>query len=561
MILRPYQARALTQLNDWFTKNPTGNPIVAACVGAGKSVMIAEFCRRALTDYPGTRILQIVPSKELIEQNLAKLFAVWPDAPAGAHSAAIGRKDLGQDILYATIGSVHKKAHLLGRIDLILVDECHLVPTKEVGMYRTLIDELTRYSPAVRVIGWTGTPMRGNGVWLMEGDEPLFTHIAARVTMRELLDQQFLAPLTIGAVDSSLQVSGSGVALSGGDYVVSQLAAKLDVAELVDRACDELVKLGADRKKWLVYGVTVEHATHIHQALTKRGISAALVTGQTSKVEREYTIAAFRSGQYRALVNVAVLTTGFDVPAVDLIALMRNTKSPVLYTQIAGRGMRTVAGKSDCLWCDFTDTTALLGPVDTITGRSHRASSGGEAPYKNCPDCGHRNTPLALNCTNCGHEFPPPAPEPHKAQASSAAVLSTPPPPPEWIDVTEIEYRRHDRSGKTASVRADYYSGLTLAASEWLCFEHSGYPQQKAHQWWAAATSGMLTAPQTVSEALALIDESMTHPHRIKVATVGKFKQVINHEFDSTRNPEIRVNSDARSATTHSPEVPDVYAF
>ena len=113
MILRDYQQRAIDELWQWFRNHPQGNPIVEACVGAGKSVMIATLIRDALIQWPGTRILMVVASHELCAQNLDKLLRVWPEAPAGVHSAGLGRKDLGRDVLYATIGSVARKAHLL----------------------------------------------------------------------------------------------------------------------------------------------------------------------------------------------------------------------------------------------------------------------------------------------------------------------------------------------------------------------------------------------------------------------------------------------------------------
>lgn len=276
MHLRDYQRRTIDTLWQWFRANPEGNPIIEASVGAGKSVMIAALAREALTQWPGTRILMVVASRELCAQNLEKLMHVWPQAPAGVHSAGLGRKDLNRDILYATIGSVAKKAHLLGRVDLLLVDECQNVSPKNAGMYRQLIGELSRYNPQMRVIGWTGTAFRGDGIWLTAAEEPIFTHVAARVTMRELLDASFLAPLVSGGATQRLEAEG--VRMSGGDFVVSALAEKVDRDELVQSCADELVALAADRRRWLVYGVTVEHARHIAEALTQRGIACAVLS-------------------------------------------------------------------------------------------------------------------------------------------------------------------------------------------------------------------------------------------------------------------------------------------
>lgn len=527
--LRPYQSRVLDQLWNWFEQNHGGHPLVEACVGAGKSILIGHLCFRAITLFPGTRILMVVASRELCAQNLEKLLRIWPQAPAGVHSAGLGRKDLGRDIIFATIGSVAKKAHLLGRIDLLLVDEAHNINPAAQGMYRTLIRDLHRYNPSMRVIGWTGTAYRGDGIWLTDAEEQLFTDVAARVTMRELLDAGFLSPLRTAPVEQILQASG--VRVHGGDYVVSDLARRIDQADLVDRCADELVRLGADRKRWLIYGVTVAHAQHIAAALTERGIACRVVSAETPRAERDEAIRMFRSGLLRALVNVAVLTTGFDVPEVDLIGLMRNTRSPVLYVQIAGRGMRLAEGKADCLWLDFTDTTALLGPVDQVRGRkrSVRKDSAG-MPTKVCDSCGARAQIHVHACACCGAEFPVEEHEPHRATVSAAEILSGGP-KIERYDVTDVRYRRHEKIGSRPSMRVDYYAGLRCVASEWICVEHEGYALEKARTWWGRRSANAM--PENVFDA-TMAAGSLRKPAAITVNESGKFPEIVGVEWDES---------------------------
>lgn len=533
MILREYQATLIQTVWDWFRSNPTGHPIVSACVGSGKSVMIAHLCQQAITQWAGTRIVMVVASKELAEQNLAKLLAVWPDAPVSVHSAAMRRKEIGKDILYCTIGSIHKKAHLLGRVDLLLIDECHAVPHKEEGMYRTFISNLERYNPALRVIGWTGTPFRGNGVWLHAGENALFTGIAATAGMAQLLDMGFLSPLKSAATLTKLDASG--VKLSGGDYVVSQLAAKIDIPALVERACDEIVSLGADRKRWLVFGVTVEHAGHIAAALQLRGINCAVVSANTPLGEREQIIKLFRSGHFRALVNVAVLTTGFDVPEIDLIALLRNTKSPVLYNQIAGRGMRIAEGKENCLWLDFTDTTAELGAVDTLKG--HAPKLPGDAPIKFCPDCGNTCPAGALHCPSCNHEFPQPDRDTdrHRARVSDAAIMSG-----EIVqkinryEVTRVSYGLHQKEGRPDSLKVEYWNHWTRIASEWVCLDHGGYAKARADHWWQQRAPRE-HRPGGVAQAIEWLNDGylLKVPTAITVNETGKFPEIVSFEWST----------------------------
>lgn len=526
MDLRPYQSKTLADLWQWFETHDEGDPIVEASVGAGKSVMIAELCRRALEAWPQTRILMCVHVKELIEQNLQKLLQVWPKAPVGVYSASVGSRQLGRAITYATIGSIAKRAHQLGHVDLLLVDECHLISSSETTMYRKLIDELRRYCPALRVIGWTGTAFRGDGIWLTQ--QGLFTHVAARVTMADLLRQGYLAPLVPAATDT--QISTDGVRTSGGDYVVSALAAASDRAELVTAACAELVRLAVDRKKWLVFAVTVQHAQHIADELSRvHGIACAVVSATTPKAERAERIAGLRSGRLRCLVNVAVLTTGFDVPELDCIALLRATKSPVLYVQIAGRGMRIADGKPDCLWVDFTDTTATLGPVDAIRGRARPARRDGEArgaPTRTCDACGNPAPAAAPSCPHCGAAFPEAERVTHGVQASGAAVLAT---APQWVTVSRVGYRHWPgKDGKPDTLRVDYYSAWKLVAIEWVCLAHTGFARSKACTWWSKRSS--TPAPNDIDDALAQ-SQGLREPVRIQVQVTGKYPEIVGLDF------------------------------
>lgn len=528
MQLRPYQERCLSDLWVWFANNSDGDPIVEASVGAGKSVLIAEMCRRAIAQFPDTRILMCVHTKELVTQNVEKLVKIWPDAPVGVYSASVGSRQLGRPITYATIGSVAKRAHELGRVDLLLVDECHLIGPGDTTMYRKLIDELRRYCPAMRVIGWTGTAFRGDGIWLTQ--QGLFSHVASRITMRELLDANYLAPLVTAATETRIETAG--VKVQGGDYVINALAAATDKAELVRAACAELVRLAADRKRWLVFAVTVAHAQHLAAELRDvHGVACEVVSANTPKAEREAHIAAFKHGQLRALVNVAVLTTGFDAPALDCIALLRATKSPVLYVQIAGRGMRTAPGKADCLWLDFTDTTATLGPVDQVRGRARPAARDGEAsgaPSKTCDACGNPNPTAVPACLHCGAVFPEADRVKHQATVSSASVLAS---GPEWVSISRVAYRWHDGKGERPdTLRVDYFAGLRLAASEWVCIGHppASFPRAKACAWWTAR--GSLPVPATVDEAVHRASE-LRAPVRIALQPDGKFHRVVAYQW------------------------------
>ena len=538
--LRPYQDRALNELYDWLDRHPEGNPIVDMCVGAGKSVVIAELCRRAIEQYPQTRIVMCVASRELCQQNLEKLLMVWSDAPAGVCSAALGRKDLDSQIIFATIGSIANHAKDLGRCDMLLVDECHNINSSNKGQYRRFIGDLQRYgNPYLCVIGFTGTPFRGNGIWLHHGDDPLFHGIATSVTMTELLDSGHLSPLVIDR-DTPQMGDLSQVKVQAGDYVVSALEDVMADDTLIDQTVQDLLIRGKNRKKWLIFCVSIKHAAKVLDALKMYGIYADMITGETPNRERASIIQQFKHGNLKAMVNVACLTTGFDAPSTDLIALLRPTKSPVLYVQIAGRGMRNAEHKIDCLWLDYTPTTSELGAVNLIKGRKKAkrpSDSAGGMPQKECDNCGNPAPIKATECPDCGFKFPVSAVHSHFA-SNALPLHGVQPPTVEWFDVNDIFYTKHFSKdvNKPPTLRITYHCGLN-EFSEWKALESDGFAFRMAANWWSERWSNPdapLYVPTAIDEALAVTDY-LKIPKRLGAIKNGKYWEIKHYEFDTTQ--------------------------
>ena len=193
VMLRPYQQRAIDQLYEWFKTN-TGNPCLVLPTGAGKSHIVAALCKDAVQNWSGTRILMLTHVKELIEQNAEKMRLHWPNAPMGIYSASIGKRQLGEPITFAGIQSVVKKADLLGHIDLVIIDECHLVNHKNEGGYRTLLADLQAINPNMRVVGLTATPFRlGHG--LITDKPAIFDDLIEPASIDELIYHGYLSTL------------------------------------------------------------------------------------------------------------------------------------------------------------------------------------------------------------------------------------------------------------------------------------------------------------------------------------------------------------------------------
>lgn len=401
--LRPYQQDAIDLLYSWFGEHE-GNPCLSMPTGSGKSWVIAELCRDVLQNWADKRILMLTHVKELIEQNLEKMLTIWSDAPVGVYSAGIGRRELHQPITFAGIQSVRNRAKYIGEVDLVIVDECHTISHQAEGSYRNLIDELKTYNPNLRVIGLTATPYRmGHG---MITDEPaIFNGIIEPISVEELVAQGYLATLRSKITSSKLDTTG--VKKRGGEYIESQLQAAVDKKELNESIVDEIIPLAGERKAWLFFCAGINHALHIRDELLERGINAETVTGETPKKERERILNDFKAGKIRALTNANVLTTGFDYPDIDLIAMLRPTESPGLYVQMAGRGLRLKSHTDHCLVLDFAGVVSRHGPITNVNPPPKKGEKMGDAPVRVCDQCGEICHAALKSCPACGFRFPP----------------------------------------------------------------------------------------------------------------------------------------------------------
>lgn len=535
--VRDYQQRAIDRLYGWWVGHaPEQIPLLVLPTGSGKSIVIAELVRLLFDTWPEDhpRTVVLVPSKELAEQNADKLAKVLPaHRTVGYYSASLGQKRQDADVIVATIGSIYRDAHLLGAIRCVIVDEAHLVNPDGVGRYRQFMADLARFCPLVSV-GLTATPFRGNGVWLTDGEEPLFHGIACEVKMAELLDAGHLAPLVRPMDALATRIDTEGLAIVSGDYRLDDLAERVD--RFIPGLVRETMAIAADRRKWIAFTPNVATAEHLAAEFVAAGVSSAVVCGSTPKRERENLVGEFRAGRIRCLVTVLALATGFDVPDVDCVIWCRPTRSPVLYVQGAGRGTRPAPGKTDCLWLDFSDTTERLGPIDQIRGRRKRAADPDpQAPYAVCKACGAHVRPASLmHCPECGELLREPV-EAEARKASNAAILSAQLTTKiAAYPVDDVRYSRHIKDGSPDSLRVDYFSGLRRVASEWVCLEHSGFAGAKASSWWARRSPRNFM-PGGVGQALEWLSTGyeLRRPAAVHVNESAKWPEIVKFEWSN----------------------------
>jgi DNA repair protein RadD len=543
LTLRYYQEEAVTGLFKYFETN-YGNPIVALPTGTGKAFVIAEFLRRALHLYPQTRALVITHVKELIAQNHAELLEIWPTAPAGIFSAGLKRKEAHFPITFCGIASIRKALSYFGRVDLVLVDEAHLISNNGEAMYSKVIAELKAINPFLKVIGFTATPYRLGMGMLTKGK--IFTDITTNYcTMEkfnELVDSGFISPLIPKMTETELDVTGVGI--TKGEYNTDELQAAVDKESITRAALEEAVRLGAGRRHWLVFTTGTRHADHARDILISLGIPAVSVHSNLlgGDEERDKNIRLFKGGYVGAMVGVGVFTTGFNFKPVDFIIVLRPTLSPVLWVQLLGRGTRPSpeTGKQNCLVLDFAANTRKLGPINDPVIPSRKKKKGGDwIPYKICPACNTYNHARARFCCNCQQEFPERfAASKHAATDELIRREKKEEAPKQEATVAEfvvqrVEYAKHFSKdlSKPPSLRVTYYCE-SRTFNEWLCLEHPrGFALHKAHENWRLMAGGYDgDIPDTVDGALGMVND-LQPPTKIRVLFAGKWPEVVGYEF------------------------------
>ncbi len=531
MQLRPYQRECVDAVYQHL-RTRDDNPCAVVPTAGGKTPIMATICKDAVGQWNG-RVLVLAHVKELLEQTADKLRAVCPEVPFGIYSAGLKRRDTAHAVIVAGIQSVYKRACELDRFDLVLVDEAHLIALEGEGMYRQFLADAKVINPDLRIVGFTATPFR-----LKTGPictpEGILNTICFEVGVRQLIRDGFLCPLITKAGLNKADFAGLHV--RGGEFIADEIEALMDHDRLVEAACGETVAYARDRRGVLIFASGVQHGEHIVRVLSERhGVACGFVTGETPLKDRDAILGRFRRGELKYLCNVNVLTTGFDAPHIDCVALVRPTMSPGLYYQMVGRGFRLHPGKQNCLVLDFGGNVLRHGPVDDIqiatADRSH-----GPAPAKECPECQALIAAGCATCPQCGYCFPPPERQKHDAKASEAGILKG------QVTIThyrveDIRYSVHAKRGAPQdaprSMRVDYRLGWQEYQSEWICFEHEGYARQKAVAWWRCHSRDPI--PETAERAVEIaLGGGVAAARGITVRTVAgdEFQRIVDYQLD-----------------------------
>jgi len=389
--LRDYQQNAVDNVIKYFRAQPSP-AVVVLPTGAGKSLVIAELAKRAKG-----RVLVLAHVKELVEQNHEKYESYG--IKAGIFSASLGKKDWNQKAIFGSVQSVARAPdEFFENFSLLVIDECHRVASDNDTQYQEVIQKLTAKNPSLRILGLTATPYRLGLGWIYEysqtgerkaEQERFFKQCVFELPLTYMIKNRFLTvPVKVDIPVTSYDFSS----LSDSDRLytpeeVEELLKNqkrltpLIIANIVD------ITERYNRQGVMIFSASVKHAEEILSYLPSG--QARIVVGDTDIAQRDQIIDEFKARKFKYLVNVSVLTTGFDAPHVDVIAILRPTESTSLYQQIVGRGLRLFPDKKDCYVLDYTGMGHDIYSPDVSDKRPVKDTVPVQVP---CPLCGFENT-------------------------------------------------------------------------------------------------------------------------------------------------------------------------
>jgi len=475
---RYYQNDGIVASMQSLKETPYNKPLIVFPTRTGKALVTVMLSIMAVN--AGRRILHVTHSKELVSQN-AQAFIDSVEGgellDVGICSAGLGSYDLNHQVVYAGIQTIANRVEGCVRVDLLVIDEAHRISSDDDSQYKKVIDYLLLINPKMRIIGLTATPFReGQGMltWATKGKKqdngeyeiipPLFTNICYELKISTAIEQGYLCPPK--CVGSAIQADLTGVKKTGGDYSNKELGDKFEV--IIPSACAEIIEVvkRERRGKIIVFASTIANAEHIAELLP----NCRLVTGNSS--DRDDTLEWFAEpidyDNPKYLVNIMVLTTGYNEPSIDCLAALFATVSMNKYIQVFGRPLTLCKGKEYAVILDYGTNAFRLGTIDNPIVKQ---AGDGEAPTKICVEnkhgkgCEELNWISAESCTSCGQLFEIKGGDDKYTTLSTASALleSQVKNDPVHMSVLSVFWDIHEKQGKPASLKVSFYDDSSAA--------------------------------------------------------------------------------------------------
>lgn len=370
--------------------------VVTLPTGGGKTRVAVEAFIDWMHQRFATRqyLLWIAQSEELCEQAISCLRQLW-GAREYTSSLRVYRYFGGRDIplnelqggaVVTSIQQLYNRTKsgdealgiILKKTGAMIIDEAHRAVSHMYDVLLTHAEKICK-PDLFPICGLTATPGRA-GLYGEEETMKLVNRFDAYLVKPALGEQYSKGPLRYFRENQYLAWPRHIVYRSGREYELTDDEIQQMKLE-GDLPGGFLKRLASDRKRnelivrrmlrllkgtlTLVYACTVEHAYFLTDLLTElSGQRAGAISSETPLTIRRGLIQDFKQGNIQFLCNFGVLTTGFDAPKTECIAICRPTTSEVLYEQIVGRGLRgpKFGGTDECLVIDFADNIHRLGP-------------------------------------------------------------------------------------------------------------------------------------------------------------------------------------------------------
>ena len=512
-----YQKEAIESIFKHFKTNKE-NPLIVAPTGSGKSIIIACFCEKVIRCWPGQKILILSDNQDILLQDYKTIKKQIPGFPIGVYSSGLRSKTI-KNLTVAGIQTIYNKPELFHKFNLILVDEAHKIPYSRKGRYHTFFKVISK-----PVVGFTATPFRLECGSLVSGSNPFFSKIIYEIDMDVLVKDNKLSPVT--AKEPRQKMDVSKIKKVAGEFSLSDLSLKFDRQVVTNLILDELVEYYPLRKKWLLYAIDTKHADHIAEGLTQRGIETKALHTRVLKT-RTTTLKEFKQGNFPAIVSVAMLTTGIDIPDVDLIGLLRPTASLSLHIQIIGRGTRKAQGKENCLVLDFAGNLLRNGPINKpVVKNKELSKGGGQSIMKSCPECFEIVHIAVRTCPDCNFKFE----FQHHLNPTPTTFNPLELKELHWFKVEKVLYKQQkSKKNQIPMLMANYHCGLRIF-KDYVCLEHDSQARHIAVNWWKRRCSISYLVPENVSEALRYVSK-LKKPKKLLVNTSFKFPQIKEYKF------------------------------
>tara|TARA_Y100001963_G_scaffold46683_2_gene65793 strand:+ start:14020 stop:15690 length:1671 start_codon:yes stop_codon:yes gene_type:complete len=451
MMLRPYQEVAVDSAYNALEEH--SNTIVVAPTGAGKTIMLSALVGKR--HYKNKSVLILQHRDELVSQNKQKFLKVNPKISTSIVDGT--QKNWNGDVIFSMVQTISRDNNLnrLHPIDLLVIDESHHAAAQT---YRKVIDKVRLDNPSSEIVGFTATPNRGD----KQGLRDIFNNCCHQIEVATLIREGFLVPLKAFVIDVGVKDELGDVRKTVDDFDMSQVESIMNKKVINQKVVSEWQEKAHDRKT-VVFCSTILHAEDLLHEFLNENINASIVTSETSREDRKQILHDLEFGDIQVVVNVAVLTEGFDAPPVSCIVLTRPCSYKSTMVQMIGRGLRTVDPeiypnviKKDCVVLDFGYSILTHGSVDeTINLDGANKTQEGEAPLKTCPSC-KAIVPLnSRECPMCGHTF--------RKEGDDESIS--------YFEMTEVEliesspFRWIDMVGNGSMMMASGFEGFGLIAT------------------------------------------------------------------------------------------------